>query len=275
MSPLDRWQAAYELSKRLELDSSSAAVLVALSRYAQNGHTAWPKVSTLAEDTRLDRKTVMVAIDRLEASGAITVERRHAKPSVCRILWSAEIGTQNGDPKTVLKQNRLSTKSGTQGVPKTVLKVSQKRDTEHGKNKELNGVSRTPCLPQNGKPIESEPPDTGQAAHVVAIYNETAKDVLPMARPRPQSKTVANIKARLRENPGADWGRIFAAVCQSPWHRGENRRNWRADLAWIVLPTNFDKCLAIAARAELEANEPSPRRTRERRVRQGGFGRVT
>lgn len=30
-----------------------------------------------------------------------------------------------------------------------------------------------------------------------------------------------------------------------------------ADLQWIVLPTNFDKCLAISQRHELQKNRPS------------------
>jgi DNA-binding transcriptional MocR family regulator len=52
--------------------SSMKFVLVALGDNAQHDGMAWPSIAALSEKTGQDRKTVMSALDRLEAAGYLT-----------------------------------------------------------------------------------------------------------------------------------------------------------------------------------------------------------
>lgn len=51
------------------------------------------------------------------------------------------------------------------------------------------------------------------------------------------------IKARLRENTLDDWQRAFGALERSPFLRGENDRNWKADFDFLLQPKSFTKLI--------------------------------
>ena len=60
----------------LGLDRSAIAVYCALAGYASDVRRAFPSIRTLAQDLCCSSSTVRLALNRLERSGAVVVERR-------------------------------------------------------------------------------------------------------------------------------------------------------------------------------------------------------
>lgn len=57
--------------------ATNKSVLLAVANYANEEGVCWPSQERLAEDTELSRRSIMRALDDLEAAGHITRERRH------------------------------------------------------------------------------------------------------------------------------------------------------------------------------------------------------
>lgn len=103
-----------------KLPASRKLVLLSLADRASEDHTAWPSVQRLADDTGLDRKTVMEAISELERDGLIEPAKVPGKVTVYKLLGVVDrhaTSTENGTST----KNGTGTKNGTAPVPKTVL----------------------------------------------------------------------------------------------------------------------------------------------------------
>jgi len=57
--------------------ATNKSVLLAVANYANEDGVCWPSQERLAEDTELSRRSIVRALDDLEAAGHITRERRH------------------------------------------------------------------------------------------------------------------------------------------------------------------------------------------------------
>jgi DNA-binding MarR family transcriptional regulator len=69
-----RWAKTY----RGELSAPQFAVLLTIAdRFNDEEGRAWPAYSTIADDTRLCRRTVIRAMDVLAAKGLVEVEQRY------------------------------------------------------------------------------------------------------------------------------------------------------------------------------------------------------
>jgi hypothetical protein len=98
------------------------------------------------------------------------------------------------------------------------------------------------------------------------LYVETAKRC-GLAVPRKVGPWLPEITARLREAGIDGWTQMLAAVEGSPFLRGENDRNFRADLDWLSGPKNFHKVLSGKyADSKRNASSTQPPRGKSRRA---------
>lgn len=126
-----------------QLRATSKLVLLSLSDRAGEHHDCWPSISRLANDTCLDRKTIMSALKDIEQAGLIKslkiggkvttyyligVENRHDENSdlsnkerpQSRTKTSTKNGTGTSTKNGTSPKIGTSTKNGTTPVPKTV-----------------------------------------------------------------------------------------------------------------------------------------------------------
>lgn len=152
------WPATFHVwsASPRDLRSSEKLVLACIA-WRVNGdrgdcRSAWVSVATMAEETGLDRKTVMSALRTLERRDLVSVERRAGATSICRILGgfeprgtSTKNGTGDGPTSTengTGSEDASSTENGTGGVPKTGQGVYQKRDTNRKENRKITSGER-------------------------------------------------------------------------------------------------------------------------------------
>lgn len=150
-------------------------------------------------------------------------------------------------------------------------------------NEPNNNPSQTPDTrlqtPDNLNPLVSRA-DAVPVEQVVMAYNETLGDVLAKA----QSLTDArrkHIRARWKEmlgttdatgrvrfsdaDSGVDWfRRFFRKVTTNSHWLGNNDRGWRANLDWIMTPSNFTKILEYVPHEPRAASSTYDRRGQER-----------
>jgi biotin operon repressor len=144
-------------------------LLLCLSDFADDLGVSFPSVEKIGEWTGLNRKTIFKAISELRESGVLAVSKRQNGSNQYKInagLSCTENGTpKNGTPKNGTPKNGTP-KNGTQGVPKTVLGVSQIWDTNLSINLSSNLSDRrrspdaNPILENHssGKPSEAQKP---------------------------------------------------------------------------------------------------------------------
>lgn len=109
--------------------SSRKFLLIALANYANESAEAYPSTETLANDTEMDRKTVMAGLRDLASLGLIEDSGKRVGPTRGVKVWRLCIPVE-AVPKTEQYRNRNSTENGYQAVPKTDSKLYQKRYTE-------------------------------------------------------------------------------------------------------------------------------------------------
>lgn len=101
-------QAVAWVLEHSEATLADRLVLIAIANHADaRGWNAWPSVPIIAREARVGRSTVYRAIEALEASGELTVQRRPSKSSIYGI--TALVGSQSGTDG--------GSQVGTQGVP--------------------------------------------------------------------------------------------------------------------------------------------------------------
>ena len=83
---------------------------------------------------------------------------------------------------------------------------------------------------------------------VIDLYHE----ILPTLRKVTKSRWLGSARAthlnkRWHENKKFQseefWRAFFETVSENPWWMGENDRNWKANLEWLVKRSNFDKVI--------------------------------
>lgn len=115
-------------------------ILLCLGRHCDAEGRAYPSADLIAEETKLNRKTVFSALKELQALGFISCEKRPNRPNanLYRILVdSTENGTTEiGTTKNGSTENGTigSTENGTTTVPKSVREHNSNRT--NNKNKE-------------------------------------------------------------------------------------------------------------------------------------------
>jgi len=93
-------------------------VLLSIADRAGEDHTAYPSVARLADDTEMDRKTVMSCIGYLIEKGIIEASKRNGARTTYRLVGVEDrhqTSTKNGTSPKI----GTGTKNGTGPVPKT------------------------------------------------------------------------------------------------------------------------------------------------------------
>lgn len=223
------WPALGWASKQRPGRVADKMVLIALAdRHSEESGLSYPSVAWLADFACLDRKTVVAALDRLEAAGLI-----------------ADSGERVGKTKQV-KAYTLNLNSTEKGIPKTgplngkstvfSAKQSQKRDTE---------PSSEPSSSDSTNPQKDSPPDGERPLsvdEVVDEWNDLARSCgLPTVAKLTDSRR-RRLTARIRQYPEVEaWQRAFACIRGSPWMQGANDRGWRADFDFLLQDKSFTK----------------------------------
>lgn len=83
---------------------------------------------------------------------------------------------------------------------------------------------------------------------IIALYHEILPELPTVILSRWRgSEGEAHLRTRWREDPRhqdlAFWERFFRTIRTSKHWMGENDRNWRADLRWVLKRGNFDKVI--------------------------------
>lgn len=90
----------------------------------------------------------------------------------------------------------------------------------------------------------SSPPEPDVVAQAVAIYREVC---VPAGMPdviKITDRRRSALKARLRDCEGMDgWRRAMLKARDSPFLRGDNDRNWRADFDFLTRDSSFTKLM--------------------------------
>lgn len=100
---------------------------------------------------------------------------------------------------------------------------------------------------------------------IIALYNRILPELEQVLPSRWAGTRAKHLQARWRESAKHQrlefWERFFTALRELPFYLGENNREWRANLGWIVKRENFDKLVEKltdnARRAQHERNRPT------------------
>ena len=220
--------------------SSSKLVLLALADRADDAGLAYPSVNTLADDTELDRKTVMPALAHLEGLGLIRCDRGSGKSTRYQLAMTAVEGiamaTQPAPKTGPVQKTAPVPKTGphqSQNWDRTSPKIGTRTYQEPIKN--LN----TPPLPPATDPepgVVADATGVGGGEHEgrteePAAHPPPAKPAGPVpgfadfwaAYPRKQAKRAAEA-AWQRARPSPDLlARILADL---PWRLAHDDQ-WR------------------------------------------------
>lgn len=136
-------------------------------------------------------------------------------------------------------------------------KCHTKSVTESGLDKSRVDNIKTPLPPEGDQCSGGESSDepTGQPKippcphmEIISAYHEILPELQGVVTDRwIGSVRARDLQARWRESPKHQsvdfWRRYFAQVRTFPHQMGENDRNWRADLGWLIKRSNFDKMI--------------------------------
>lgn len=154
------WEAQAWAAKQKTGSSSRKLVLIYLASFANANHEAWPSQKRLVEETELDRKTVIEALQALEDGMFPLIEdtgRREGRTKQVKVYRLASYYEENArtdpDAETVPKAEQ-SRKRNSSDIPK---KRSRKRDTEPSRE------PKTPSLPKGrGSPRSNSKKGSGR-----------------------------------------------------------------------------------------------------------------
>lgn len=84
---------------------------------------------------------------------------------------------------------------------------------------------------------------------IIALWNMSFPEHVQVLPERWAGMRAQNLRTRWRENPKhqrlAFWEFLFRSLSKSKFHCGENDRNWRAELGWVLERRNFDRLLEL------------------------------
>lgn len=146
-------------------------VLLSMADRADEHHCCYPSIQRLAEDTQLNRKTVMECIRRLESRGLIEADRSNGRHTKYRLIGVH--GRHETSPKIGTGGRTLTgPKNGTASSPKTGTGPKNGTSTKNGHDQ---SQKRDRTSPKNGTLTYQEPTkNLPSAAQLRAHARETA-----------------------------------------------------------------------------------------------------
>lgn len=195
------------------------AVLLAISNYADEEGVCWPSQDQLAEDTELSRHSIMRAIDQLEELGLVMRERRHRRD-----------GSRSSD----LIMLDLS---------RTVLRSTEQRSTQQ--QPKSHGATAEPIIEPSipsSHAREANPKSTERLAF--DAYNDLAAELGLAKAQALTDERKTRIRQRLNECGGlTGWMDAMGKIRASPFLRGDNDRNWKANLDFLLRKSSFTRLM--------------------------------
>jgi hypothetical protein len=228
----------------------------------------------------LDQECAAEVMDRLVAqklwvdrSSIVEVKRRLVEvgliePNWQPIAWDKRQFISDHDPTAADRQRRWrdrkrngsvtrdSNEGVTDGVTHNVTDASHRPDTDTDTDKKEAKASlseladATSDRAGDGGDYSPEKPGIPPCPHqdIIALYHQILPE-LPSVIPSrwPGSEGESQLRTRWREDPRhrdlAFWDSFFRTVRTSRHWMGENDREWRADLRWLIRRKNFDKAV--------------------------------
>jgi len=229
------WAALGWAGKQRLKRAADKLVLIALAdRHNEESDLSYPSVAWLADFCCLDRKTVIAAIDRLEALGLVADSGvRVGKTGQVKAYKLTFSGTLETVPKTEQFQKRNSSTFS--------KKQSQKRDTEPFLEPSPPIISSSDEM--SPASVSAENDDSPLTVdELVEDWNALATQCgLPTVAKLTESRR-RRAQARIRQYPELEaWQRAFACIRGSPWMQGQNERGWRADFDFILQDKSFTR----------------------------------
>jgi hypothetical protein len=188
-----------------------------------------------AKETGLSEKCVRGQLLSLKRAGMLASKRASKYSLITIINWE-------------LYQSVEDEKGQEKGHEKGQVKGHQQGHKQEVKNKEriTNSVgSKDPTLVAADSGNGKNRPPPCPAEKIIDLYNSILVQ-LPQCKVFPESSR-RSLAIRWREAPDRWnlewWSDFFKYIAKMPLMRGQNERNWRADLMWIVIEKNFAKII--------------------------------
>ncbi|NCP11692.1 MAG: helix-turn-helix domain-containing protein [Sphingomonadales bacterium] len=200
-------------------------VLVALARHAMlsSSNRVHPAISRIANDTGLDRKTVLASRKRLQAAGHLTVTGdRRGRTGQVQVI-ELHLKVVKTDSLKVVKTEGYDDGK----VPVFSDQRWEKRDTEASKREQLSKLCNANIekVRADWNALADLSPST---ARCEKLSQRQVKAISELVRLKGDSAPTAVIKK----------------IEGSAHLRGEGERTWAADMDWAFKPANADKILA-------------------------------
>ena len=249
------------------LKSTEKLVLLAIADRAGEAMTAHPSVQRLELDTCLNRKTIIHALDALEARGLLMdTEQRVGRTRKVKVYLLVGVNERHNGPNIGTfeqYQNRDSSKNGTvkgETVPNLPAnstengtpKQSQKRYSESTTGESTKEPTPKPPAGASG-PSDENSSDKVKPDYqgVVDAYNEILGVILPEVKIINDNRRKL-IRARWRSRYGKQsrgddldfWRRYFGYVLRSkPLCGLKDGFTWNANFDWLMNETNMAKVI--------------------------------
>lgn len=123
-----------------------------------------------------------------------------------------------------------------------------KRDQAVSPEKNERSTNQTPdtITTETNVSVVSGRPPTPQCPHqqIIALYNRILPEMQAVIPERWDGARAKNLSTRWRESSKHQslefWERFFTKLREFPFYLGENPREWRANLGWLVEKKHFD-----------------------------------
>ena len=195
-------------------------------------------VSTIAESTGLDPKTVRKALDKLVATGEVSVVATN-KGTKIHVNQFSKFQSSGIIPQPIPQQNpQQSPQPIPQQNPQPIINENIRR--EEGKNVSPSSVEEG----LSGCAAPPTPQEAVDYEKLVLFFNETTQGVFGRLRHPIGEGRKKNIRARVAQFGKKALEEVIKKAAASDFLKGQNPRGFVATFDWLILPKNFEKTLS-------------------------------
>ena len=214
------------------LSGSAVKVYLALLRHADKQGQCFPSEERLAELTRLSTRTVTRGFRELESAGHLDTRRRQQATNLFTLSAPMPKDMESCSDTTVRIENPVRTSVTAVRTPVSGLSGHQCPNYREG-------------LPIEGKPIEGQPkraPSTDGKLTINELVDQwnAIPGICHVRKITPDRR--ASFTTRSKDAGWlADVPEALERIAKSSFLKGENERNWKADLDWFFKPSSLNK----------------------------------
>lgn len=176
---------------------------------------------------------VTAGVVQVDADGCM-FSKRMVKDEALRNARAAG-GKLGGNPK--LTDDKVNLEDNLKSSGKVNLNLTPSSSSSSSENITDTNVSV----------VEAKASPACPHLEIIAAYNRILPELQHVIPDRWSGARADALKSRWRESPKHQslqfWERFFTELRRWPFYMGENDRQWKADLGWIVKRSNFDKLI--------------------------------